>query len=69
MSSEKIDPTKKDATISFADNTETETKIAKDELNEERLAKASGGFQITKTVDSASPKIFEGSASPPPKSP
>jgi type VI protein secretion system component Hcp len=37
-----------------------EQKVSKDELSEEQLAKASGG--ITKTVDSASPKLFQNCA-------
>lgn len=35
-----------------------EAKITKDELNEEQLAKASGGT-ITKTVDKSSPVLFQ----------
>jgi hypothetical protein len=55
------DPSKKDTTISSADN--TETKIAKDELNEERLAKASGvDLHFTKLVDKSSLNLFEAAA-------
>jgi type VI protein secretion system component Hcp len=35
-----------------------EQKVSKDELSEQELAKASGGFQFTKTVDKASPNLF-----------
>jgi len=56
-----IDPSKKETTISSADN--TETKIAKDELNEEQLAKASGGdLHFTKVVDKSSPNLFAAAA-------
>jgi type VI protein secretion system component Hcp len=59
MNTDNIDPSNKDATISSADN--AETKIAKDELSEELLAKASGGT-ITKTVDKSSPVLFQNCA-------
>jgi hypothetical protein len=41
----------------------TETKIAKDELSEEQLAKATGG-SITRKIDVASPIFFQVAATP-----
>ncbi len=40
-----------------------EQKIAKDELSEKELEKATGGFSITKKVDAASPIFFQNAAS------
>ena len=49
MSTDKSDP---------KNPTEVLPKDAKTELTEQELAKASGGFHITKKVDVASPNFF-----------
>jgi hypothetical protein len=49
MTSDKIDPSKKDATISSADDLTKTTKAGDVELSEEELKRVSGGFKVVLT--------------------
>ena len=62
MSTDKIDPSKKDATISSADDLVTTTKSGDVELSEEQLNRVSGGT-IKKVVDKTSSTIYQNSVS------
>jgi bacteriocin-like protein len=50
MSTDKIDPSKKDANISSADDLTKTTKKGDVELNEEELKRVSGGGIATKSL-------------------
>jgi type VI protein secretion system component Hcp len=56
MSTDKIDPSKKDATISSADDLVKTANKGDVQLSEEELKGVTGGLSIQKVIDKASPK-------------
>lgn len=51
MSTDKIDPKQEE---------NAEPKISKDELSDKDAENVTGGIVVTKVLDQASPKLFEG---------
>jgi bacteriocin-like protein len=58
MSTDKIDPSKKDATISSTDDLVKTTNKGDVELSEEELKRVSGGIKFTTTTKSKTDTYF-----------